>query len=53
MRHLQKFALGSILVVVGYIFVGSLDITEYRTHHEVRDITSGTQEFLTLATIKR
>ncbi len=53
MRHLQKFALGSILVVVGYIFVGSLDIAEYKRHHEVSDIVSGLQEFLTSATVKR
>ena len=53
MRHFQKFALGSILVVVVYIFVGSFDIWEYRQHHEWRESVSDQQDFLTTATIKK
>lgn len=53
MWHLQKITLGSILVVVVYIFVGSLDIAEYQSHHRATDVVSGSQEFLTSATIKR
>jgi cardiolipin synthase A/B len=53
MKHLQKFALGSILVVVAYLFVGSFNITEYRQHHEWRESVSGQQDFLTTATIKK
>lgn len=53
MRHLQKFALGSILVVVGYVFVGSINVEEYTRHHRSAQSVSGQQEFLTTATIKR
>jgi cardiolipin synthase len=53
MKHFQKFALGSILVVVVYLFVGSFDITEYKQHHAWRESVSGHQDFLTTATIKK
>ena len=53
MGHLQKIGVGRILGVVAYIFVGSLDIAEYKRHHEVADIVSGSQKFLTSATVKR
>lgn len=53
MRHLQKITLGSIVFVVVYIFVGSLDISEYKNHHRAIGVVSGSQEFLTSATVKR
>lgn len=53
MRHLQKITLGSILVVVAYIFVGSINIDEYTRHHSISQSVSGEQQFLTTATIKK
>lgn len=41
------------MFVVVYIFVGSLDISEYKNHHRAIGVVSGSQEFLTSATVKR
>ncbi|MBP6921416.1 hypothetical protein KBB89_02625 [Candidatus Gracilibacteria bacterium] len=53
MKYFQRFVLGGILVVVGYIFIGSVDIAEYRSHRRQIGTISGQQEFLTSAVIKK